>query len=397
MSIYFQGNVCNPNQLLWFENSTQKEALRIEKIMCADRNVPIYPLSMNTLEKLVGFISLTGILSDKVTKNDSLEQEGFGWVKTFHALVTLCNHAEPHGNFNVEKAKVIFSKCLQNLLSKGFDLNAPLLWQGTNPLHQAASQGCAVLCNVLVTLGANIEEPRDAWTEKTPLHVAASAEKINVVRELIKLGANVHASAKDNNIGQADKPIHCAAYDAEIIQLLWENGADINAKSMDTTHGPTPLEKAVKGGRHDATKKLLELGANENASHFEMLRKEIVKNICWQITSFGYPENKIAAWASITVKIAGYINTLIVLNNHQFCSGSQNIIKINEFSPIKLKNSLSYNDWEHLISTVKKINKELLNQDQCDHPGFWIHKTEVICTHTNHLIQTILLKELENI
>lgn len=365
------------------------ETAYIEKSLSAEDPIHFEPLSTDTLEELVRFISLNGVLSDKVEKNDFVEQQGFGWVKTFHVLITLCNLAMRHESFNEERAKVIFTECLKNLLSQGLDMNAPLLWQGTKPLHWAAGHGCATLCNVLVNLGANIEELRDASYGKTPLHIAVSAEKINAVRELIKLGANVNATAKENNSGRAEKPIHKAAYNAEIIQLLWENGADINAISMDTTYGPAPLYKAVKGGQPEATRKLLELGATVNTLHYEILRKALVKNVHWHLGRFGCPENDVEAWASFTAKIAKYVSTLIVLNNHQFCSRPQSTLKFNELYKVNPKVDMSYDDWVQFISTIKDINKELLNQNQCEASDYWTNKAKLLFDHTTSLIEGV--------
>lgn len=392
MSICLQGSAPNPRWLLWFENLSQKEAMYIEKIMYDAENFhTLDPLSMDILEELVKFISTTGKLSNTIDTNDSLEREGFGWVKTFHVLVTLCNLAQRHENFDEKKAKIILTDCLQKLCPKGFDMNAPLLWQGTKPLHWAASHGCAVLCSVLVDLGANLEEPKSENDGKTSLHIAASAGKINVIRELIRLGAKVKASAEDTNIEHTYEPIHAGAYEPEVIQFLWENGADINAISRDKTYGPTAIYIAVRGGRPEATQKLLDLGANVNEADYENLRNEIIKSIYWKASRFTCPDSKIGSWARVATTIAEYINTLIVLSNHQFHLYIPQLkrIKLNELDDDNSKDQIKYEDWVMLIENIKEINKLSKDSVQNEDHNYWPNKTKLLHVSANSLIQGI--------
>ena len=88
----------------------------------------------------------------------------------------------------------------------------------------------------------------------TALHLAKSYE---MVKLLIENGANVNA--KDAN---GYTPLHTLYQDAKIMKLLLENGADINAK---TINGHTILHIAVANDDIDTVSSLLDSGLDVNA------------------------------------------------------------------------------------------------------------------------------------
>ena len=87
----------------------------------------------------------------------------------------------------------------------------------------------------------------------------------HVIPELIKLlieaGANVNAKENDGRT-----PLMCAADKghSEIVKLLIENGADVNAKN---NYGHTSLMCAAGKGHTEIVKLLIEKGANVNAKN----------------------------------------------------------------------------------------------------------------------------------
>ena len=112
---------------------------------------------------------------------------------------------------------------MQNLLDQGFDVNKD--YHGTTIFTRIVGKG-----------------------------------KIDVVALLIKTGvADIHATSRRGTA------LHEAAYHnkPEIIQLLIDAGADIEAKT--NKYNTTPLHKTAIEGSLDAARKLLELGADVNA------------------------------------------------------------------------------------------------------------------------------------
>ena len=102
--------------------------------------------------------------------------------------------------------------------------------------------------------------------EATPLTYAIYADKAQVVNYLIEKGADVnldatHGDRKFNTLGK--KPLHIAAEggNKEIVEILINNGANINAKDE---YGETPLMSACKMGRNEVADFLIKNGANVN-------------------------------------------------------------------------------------------------------------------------------------
>ncbi len=108
----------------------------------------------------------------------------------------------------------------------------------------------------------------------TPLH---HAMRIDIVALLLAKGANVNAK------GGALKgtPLHGAIEDAEkgVVELMLENGSDINATRTD---GQTPLTLAVESRKKDVVELLLAKHANINAANnwdFTALHIAVYKNL----------------------------------------------------------------------------------------------------------------------
>ena len=144
---------------------------------------------------------------------------------------------------------------------------------GRNALHLAVTRGDCTLCRKLLQRREDVfamDSNRDM-----AIHIAALAGRQLIVRDLLELGACIHEKNRDLML-----PLNLACVDeaqgnGEVIRMLVEAGADIDAKCWDIT----PIMAAANGGHHWAIESLLELGADINIRNgYEMMALDYARD-----------------------------------------------------------------------------------------------------------------------
>ncbi len=135
---------------------------------------------------------------------------------------------------------------VQRLLAAGADPNtvAP---GGETALMTAARAGRTEVVRALIDRGANVNA-KESTRNQTALMWAAAEGHVEVVRSLIKAGADIKAVSRGPSILASDKEL--------------TDGASIYLRVAPRVDVFTPLQFAVQAGRIEATKVLLEAGAN---------------------------------------------------------------------------------------------------------------------------------------
>jgi ankyrin repeat protein len=140
---------------------------------------------------------------------------------------------------------------IQELLSRGFDANAPSP-DGQHGLYLALREPSLKVAQVLARWPKTDVDQRNG-ADETPLMMASLKGHTGLVRQLVARGADV------NKPGWA--PLHYAATGGhvEIIGILLEQHAFIDAESPK---GTTPLMMAAHYGTPAAVRALLAAGAD---------------------------------------------------------------------------------------------------------------------------------------
>lgn len=133
----------------------------------------------------------------------------------------------------------------------------------TSALQIAAYCGHLSTLKLLIECGSDVQEARCVYYA-TALHCAAYAGHVDCARTLLLAGADVHETGPENLISPLNAACGSMSATAEIISLLAEHGAKINARQKNRL--PFALHTACES--QAATKVvelLLDLGADINA------------------------------------------------------------------------------------------------------------------------------------
>ncbi len=144
------------------------------------------------------------------------------------------------------------------LIERGADLTVRDKY-GSTVLHKAARESDGEMMKRLLATGVdpNLKDSED----NTPLIIApgnldvVTGKSIDIVRLLIEKGADVNAKNK-----YGGTPLHAAIGSEQTVKLLLEHGADVNAKNNDAW---TPLEVALLRGCPSTVQLLEKAGAKE--------------------------------------------------------------------------------------------------------------------------------------
>jgi ankyrin len=144
--------------------------------------------------------------------------------------------------------------------------------QGEKPLHNAShceyssQEDCVRVAQLLLDRGADVNTRCN--DHQTPLHIASYFGNLEVVRLLLDYGADTEANAEGN---MGEKPLHNVSngkYKSQedgvcVAQLLLERGANVNTRRNDHW---TPLHAACYAGNLEIVRLLLDHGADLEAN-----------------------------------------------------------------------------------------------------------------------------------
>eukprot|EP00118_Oscarella_pearsei_P012922 m.98725 g.98725 ORF g.98725 m.98725 type:complete len:1114 (+) comp37007_c0_seq10:48-3389(+) len=134
--------------------------------------------------------------------------------------------------------------------------------KGRTSMHRAARADRPSFVTALINLKLSVNEKDEL--DNTPLILAARHESCNAIDALLK-SPDLHLQAT-NSYGQ--NVLHSAVGRFKSVERLLESEIDLaSIINMEDEIGNTPLHCAAEGGHHKDIVKLLEKGANPNATN----------------------------------------------------------------------------------------------------------------------------------
>lgn len=195
------------------------------------------------------------------------------------------------GNTILHYAAMGMNADIVNMIQKAFDVNARN-YKSETPLHYAAKVSHKFsheVVDILLTAKANVyavtmhqpvPDVRGLWPEEdgreTPLHYAAKANDVVTVEKLLALGAEVNA-VSSNGSTPIFYAVEYPSHSVRVLDKLLAAGANVNVKRVSIELGEhdnsieeagiTPLHLAVRSNNFPAVIKLLDKGADVNATN----------------------------------------------------------------------------------------------------------------------------------
>ena len=148
---------------------------------------------------------------------------------------------------------------IQQHIANGADLNEPDS-RGRTALGHAANAGRLEAVTLLAKSGANVNAPS---ADVPPLVIAALQRRADIVTVLVENAADVNA--KDTS-GRTTLIVAAENGQKEIVDLLVAKGADVNSRD---NRGTTPLTAATRGRHSEVAQLLREHGATEPVSTYD--------------------------------------------------------------------------------------------------------------------------------
>lgn len=173
--------------------------------------------------------------------------------RVINEMLDMREEGDDDGEFDTTEMIVELTKSLMNAVDKGDIEEAEFLLKGGAnpegpmafdstltlvPLHFAAENGDAKMCQLLLNHGATVDVC-DMWG-KTPLHFAADADSPKVCKVLVKGGADIEAEDE-----RGKTPLYVAAENdrEDACIALIDLGADIE---HERPNGVRPIDIADK-------------------------------------------------------------------------------------------------------------------------------------------------------
>jgi ankyrin repeat protein len=173
---------------------------------------------------------------------------------------------------------------------------APEAYPPPTTLHTAAAYNSLRMARLLLNYGVEVNATDEEGD--TPLHIAARKNYVGVTRLLIDHGANVNVTNKSELPEsyfypgtpepeglQGCTPLHWA-YSQEVVRLLIENDADVDA--IDS-QGRTPLHIAAQNNWVDVARILIEKSADPNAAG-TLGASDLYYQVLYGFTPYGVAE-----------------------------------------------------------------------------------------------------------
>uniref|UniRef100_A0A4W5LHY0 Ankyrin repeat and SOCS box containing 5b n=1 Tax=Hucho hucho TaxID=62062 RepID=A0A4W5LHY0_9TELE len=153
------------------------------------------------------------------------------------------------------------ASCAKALIAAGANVNATTI-DGVTPLFNACSAGSATCTEVLLENGA---KPQSEICQPSPIHEASSKGRIGCLEALITWGADV-----DYDIPHLGTPLYiaCISSGLQCTQKLLDGGANVQKGRFLES----PLHAAAQKDCTEIINVLLEFGANINAKNLELKR-----------------------------------------------------------------------------------------------------------------------------